>query len=136
MAFEKDYTAFASSVFGGASGKVWIDIYGIDLSGAAFVWAFADAPGGTDVFGPLTNQTAGTEGVSATYDAGGIHPISNEVVGVTRIIPQVDESTMEGLTFAGSADRVVHHTLYITPSGGSKFAYVDGELTIKQGAPS
>lgn len=135
MAFQKNYTAFASAVFGGASGRVFIDVLGQDLSGATYAWAFSETPGATAEF-TLTAASAGSQGVSASYDANMVHPVTGAVVGGTRIVPQIDEATLEGLTFSGSADLNLVHTLYETPSGGSKRVRCEGILTVKQGAPN
>lgn len=135
MAFTKNYVAFKSAVFGGASGRVFIDVLGKNLSGATFAWAFSRTNGGTPEF-TLTNAAAGTQGISATYDAGMVRPDNGAVVGGTRIVPQIDEATLEGLTFAGAADLELIHTLYETAVGGSKRVRCEGVLTVKQGAPN
>lgn len=135
MAFEKNYTAFASAVFGGPSGRVFIDVLGQDLSDATFAWAFSTTPGAAAAF-TLTNAGAGSQGVSASYDPSMVHPVSGAVVGGSRIVPQIDEATLEGLTFSGAANLALTHTLYETPSGGSKRVRCHGVLTVKQGAPN
>lgn len=135
MAFKKNYVAWASAVWGGASGDVFIDVLGQDLSGAAFAWAFSPSNGAAALF-TLAVAAAGSQGISRTYDPDMVDPISGAVVGGTRIVPQIDEATLEGLTFSGSADLVLIHTLYETPSGGSKRVRCHGTLTVKQGAPN
>lgn len=135
MAFEKNYTAFASSVFGGPSGRVFINVLGQDLSGAAFAWAFSPSEGAAAII-TLTNAAASAEGVSATYDASMIHPVSGLVVGGTRIVPRINEATLEGLDFGGAAERNLIHNLYETPVGGTKRVRCFGVLTIKKGAPN
>lgn len=134
MAFEKDYIAFKSAVFGGASGDVFIAVYGQDLSAAAFKWVFAN-PADLSPEIILAAASAGSQGISASYDAAAVHPVSGAVVGKTTIVPQINEATLEGLGFVGVADKVLTHTLYETPSGGSKRVRCFGTLTVKQGAP-
>jgi len=135
MAFIKNYIAFASAVWGGPSGRVLIDVLGADLSGAAFAWAFSTGEGVEPVF-TLTNAAAGSQGISASYDATMVHPVSAMVLGGTRIIPQIDEATLEGLTFGGAASIDLVHTFYETPVGGSKRVRCSGILTVKRGAPN
>lgn len=135
MAFQKNYVAYRSAVFGGPSGRVFIDVLGQDLSGAAFAWAFSETNGGAPVF-TLTNAAASEQGVSATYDANMVHPVSGEIIGGTRIVPRINEATLEGLTFSGAADLPLIHTLYETPVGGTKRVRCEGILTVKQGAPN
>lgn len=135
MAFTKNYVAYRSAVFGGASGRVFIDVLGQDLSGAAFAWAFSPANGATPSF-TLTNAAAGSQGISASYDALIRNPETGEILGGTRILPQIDETTLEGLTFSGASDLNLIHTLYETPVGGTKRVRCAGILTVKQGAPN
>lgn len=135
MAFEKNYIAFRSAVFGGPSGRVFIDVLGQDLSSADFAWAFSTLPGANPSF-TLTPQAANVQGITRTYDATMSHPVSGEVLGGTRIVPHIAEATLEGLTYNGAADLVLTHTLYETPTGGTKRVRCYGTLTIKQGAPN
>jgi hypothetical protein len=135
MAFEKNYTAFASSVFGGPSGRVFIDVLAQDLSGATFAWAFSLSEGAAATF-TLTNAAASDQGISATYDANMIHPVSGLVVGGTRIVPRINEATLEALDFGGAAQRALIHNLYETPVGGTKRVRCFGILMVKKGAPN
>ena len=134
-AIEQDYVAFASAVWGGATDDVFVDLYGEDQSGATFKWVFADEEGGTPLI-TLDNAAAGNEGVSADYDAGAVHPTSGAIVGMTRILPQINEATLEALDFDGAASVTLFHTLYMTPSGGVKEPVLYGDLTVRKGAPS
>lgn len=135
MAFEKNYVAFRSAVFGGPSGRVFIDVLGQDLSGATFAWAFSTAAGQPPAF-TLEAAAANVQGLTSTYDPNMTNPVTGEVVGGTRIVPHIAEATLEGLTYNGSADLQLFHTLYETPVGGSKRVRCYGTLTIKQGAPN
>lgn len=133
MAFERDFIAFKNAVWGGLSGRVSITVTDEDLSGADFAWAFSATEGASaDI--TLTDEAAGTEGISATYDPDFVDPQTRVVVGGTVIVPQIDQDTLEGLTFAVADDLELVHTLYYTPLGGSKTVLCFGKLTVKQGA--
>jgi hypothetical protein len=132
MAFEFNPTAFKHVPWGGGSGLADIVVLGKDWSGATFLWQFGAA---TDLLIDisLANASAGSQGVSATYDAGYVHPETGAVVGATTIRPQIDEATLEALTYSGVADLELAHTFYITPSGEPERVYCYGTMTIKQG---
>jgi hypothetical protein len=133
-AIEKNYTAWRSAPWGGTDGDVKIIIAGRDLSAAAFLWAFAPSEGAAAVIS-LEAAAAGVEGVKATYFASYAHPTSGALVpgGATEIVPQIDEATLEALTYSGAAPLALFHQLYITPSGGAQFVERFGSLTIRQG---
>lgn len=136
MAFELPITAFRHAPWGGASGLADLVRLAEDWSGAAYQWVFADAAGGEAKI-TLNTAAAGSQGVSATFDAAYPHPTSGAVVGATLMRPQIDETTLEGLTSptTPSDDIVLYHTLYVTPSGSIKRVLCYGAFTIKQGAP-
>lgn len=138
MALLKNYEAFRHAPWGGNTNEVYLDIGGEDWSGANFSWIFANAPGGTALIS-LGIAGAGLQGISRTYDPTAIHPKSGQVVGATRMLPQIDEATLEGLADdpgGPSADISLYHTLYATPLGKSKRVLLFGTLTVKQGAPN
>lgn len=133
MAVEIDFTLFKHSPWGGATGEADVLVIGEDWSGATFLWQFG---AGTDLAVDITlgNASAGSEGVSATYDSGYDHPETGEAdVGATRIRPQINEATLEALTYSGVADLELEHTLYVTPSGAPRRVVAYGTATIKQG---
>lgn len=132
MAFELNIFAFRRAPWGGATGLADIVVLGKNWSAAAFLWQFG-SPADLAADISLTTQTAGTQGVSATYDAGYLHPTSGAVVGATIIRPQIDETTLEALVYSGVADLLLEHTFYITPSGEPERVYCHGSFTIKQG---
>lgn len=136
MAFELPITAFRHAPWGGASGLADLVRLADDWSGAALLWVIADKAGGA-VQITLVNVAAGSQGISASYDAAYPHPTSGAVVGATIIRPQIDVATLEGLTSPAipSDDIVLYHTLYVTPSGGVKRVLCYGAFTVKQGAP-
>ena len=118
--------------WGGASGlEDWIE-EGVDWSGATFVMTLAAAEGSSALV-TLTNQTAGTQGISATYDADYVGQ-SGAVVGATTIRPQIDEATFEGLTYPSApAPLELVYDLLCTPSGEPQRAIYRGTFTIYHG---
>lgn len=137
MAFELPVTAFRHAPWGGINGSADIVRLAADWSGATFVWAFADGPGGTHLF-ELTAAAEGSQGISSSYDSGYIHPTSGAIVGATTIRPQIDEATLSGLDDPDpvSDDIELYHTLYVTLPGENKRVFCYGIFTIKQGAPT
>lgn len=131
-AVEINYTAWKGAPWGGSTNDVQIIILGEDWSAHTFSWKFATAEGGSAVI-TLANAGAGSEGISKTYDADYEHPTSGAVVGATIIVPQIDEATLEALTFSGAAPLELFHQLYVTPSGGAQFVERFGTLTVRQG---
>jgi hypothetical protein len=136
MAFDLPITAFRHAPWGGSSGLADLIRLVDDWHDAAFLWVIADSAGGASQI-TLTSVGAGSQGVSATYDDGYIHPTTRAIVGATTIRPQIDEATLEALTdpVPASADIVLYHTLYVTPTGGIKRVECYGSFTVKQGAP-
>lgn len=119
--------------WGGASGDADIVALGQDLSAAAFVMTFAPQVGSAGVI-TLTNQTAGTQGISATYDAGYVHPNTGATVGATIVRPQIDEATFEALTWGATNEPLVlAYDMLVTPSGGVQYVWFKGEFTIYPG---
>lgn len=136
MATELDIAVRSKRVpWGGASGEADIDWMREDISGATFKMEIRLEPGDTgSALVTLNNATAGSEGISATYDAGYLHPDTEEVVGATIIRPQINEATMEALaTAADTSDSVeANYDIHATISGVKrlllygKFTYYPG----------
>lgn len=121
------------TMFGGATGTGdWLE-EGIDLSGAAFVMTLA-AEQGASALVTLTTQSAGTEGVSASYDAD-YENAAGVNVGATTITAQIDETTLEGLTWGDdpAAPLVLEYDLLVTPSGAPQQLYYYGSFTLYPG---
>lgn len=118
--------------WGGGTGAGDIYKLGANWSGAAFVWAFSLTPNGAAVI-TLNAAAAGVQGVSATYDAGYVHPVSGEVIGATRIVPHITEATLEALTYTGTNDLPLYYDLLVTPTGEPQRVIAYGTLTIRQG---
>ena len=119
--------------WGGASGHADMVYLGMDWSAATFRFTLAPLVGSAALI-TLTNQTAGTQGISATYDAGYVDDRTGLVVGATIIRPQIDEATFEALTW-GATDEplVLFHDMLVTPSGEPQFVWFDGVTTILPG---
>lgn len=122
--------------FGAGTGQGKIIKVGADWSGAAFVWAFATTTNGTPSGGTtgftINAAAAGIQGVSAVYDPNYVHPKTGMVVGATLITPQIDEATLEGLTYTGTADLVLYYDLNVTPTGQPQRTLAYGTLSIRQ----
>ena len=135
MAVKLDIAAFKRVPWGGASGAADIDVAGVDWSAAAFKLDIRVSPGDTTTpLVSLTNAAAGSQGISATYDAGYVMPDS-ELVGATIIRPQIDEATLEALALGARASDPValSYDLHITPAGGVKTVLCFGAFTIMPG---
>lgn len=119
--------------WGGATGDADMVYLGVDWSAATFRFTLAPLVGSAALI-TLTNQTAGTQGISATYDAGYVDDVTGLVVGATIIRPQIDEATFEALTW-GATDEplVLAHDMLVTPSGEPQFVWFDGVFTIYPG---
>lgn len=133
MAFERNYVAYSKHApWGGGVGDGEIVVYGVDWSAAAFAWAFGPAEGSAASF-TLSAAAAGSQGVSATYDSTAQHPVSGAEVGATTLVPQIDEATLEGLTYSGADPLLLRHDLLVTPSGEPQRPLCYGTFTINQG---
>lgn len=135
MAVKLDISAFKRVPWGGASGYADLPVVGVDWSAAAFKMDIRICPGdATTPLVSLTNATAGSQGISATYDAGYVMP-DGEVVGATIIRPQIDEPTLEALALSARASDPValSYDLHITPAGGVKSVVCFGAFTILPG---
>lgn len=135
MAFRLDYSHPSRHVpFGGAVGDADIIYLGLNWSGAAFAMTFAASEGGSALV-TLTNASAGTQGVSATYDSGYVHPTTGATVGATTIRPFITEATLEGLTYPSdpNAPLVLYYDFLVTPSGGQQQVLCKGTLSVYQG---
>ncbi|WP_439538667.1 hypothetical protein [Sphingomonas sp.] len=118
---------------------VEIVIVGPDYSDADFLMEWRNLPGdtGTAVLS-LDTQTAGTEGISAAYDAAYefVDADGAEVTAPATIITvQVDEATAEALSLGTPSKSGVQlsYDLHITPDGGTKFVALRGTVTIDPG---
>lgn len=136
MANREDLTAFKRTPWGGATGEGDLVLLGVDYSAAAFLmqirWREGDA--GTAIL-TLANASAGIQGISATYDAGYLHPDTGAVMGATIIRRQIDEAAMEAIALASPANVTLNlkHDMHATPVGLPKSVIVYGDFFIKPG---
>lgn len=137
MAFELPIEHLSRHVtFGGSSGDGDIELMGEDWSSAAFRMTFSASKGGSAISGlTLSAATAGTQGISATYDAGYIHPDTGAIVGATTIRPQIDEASFEALSWGSdpAAPLILYYDLLVTPAGQTQQVFCFGTFTIQPG---
>ncbi|MES2904639.1 MAG: hypothetical protein V4696_10680 [Pseudomonadota bacterium] len=117
----------------------WVEdlpVEGPDYSGGTFKMEFRQDPGDTGTaLVTLNNASAGSEGISATYDADYADPETGEAFGATVFLFHINEATMEGLAVATPTRSpvVLHYDLHVTPSGGTKFVLCYGTFTYMPG---
>lgn len=135
--FERDIVAWRRVPFGGAGGDADIVLLGLDWSAATFAMQIRAAPGDT---GPalvsLANATAGSQGISAAYDADYVHPTTGAAVGATIIRPQIDKATMEGLPVNADDPAqpvVLYHDIHVTLGALPEFIFRSGKFTVQPG---
>lgn len=136
MAFEHDiFIPTTHAPFGGVTGDFDFIKVGVNWSAAAFAMKIATAP---DVAALVTlaNAAAGSQGFSATYDAAYVHPETGAVVGATTIRGQIDEATLEAISWGATpvtTDLPLVYDLLVTPSGEPQRAWAYGAVTIRKG---
>lgn len=120
-------------------GATWV-FFSEDWDDATFAMHIRQNPGDTGAaVVSLTNATAGTQGISATFDPAFVvtDPETNEdVTGpATLILCQINESTLEAISLGTPSDKPVefHYDLHVTPTGGVKRVVAEGKFTIKPG---
>lgn len=136
MAVELNIAAFKHVPFGGATGDGDIPVAGVDWHSAAFRMELRTERGQTaSSLVALVTASAGSQGISATYDAGYTLP-DGSVTPSTIIRIQIDEATLEALSLAAPTDGplVLFYDLHVTPSGLPKFVLCFGTFTIYPGA--
>jgi hypothetical protein len=117
----------------------WVEdiaLEGPNYSGATFRMELRQNPGDTGTaLVTLTNAAAGSQGISATYNAAYVDPETTQTFAATVIVIQIDETTMEGLASATPSSSAVelHYDIHVTPSGGVKFLLCGGAFTYYPG---
>lgn len=117
----------------------WVEtlaVEGADYSAATFAMEIRNKPGDTGTaLVALANATAGTQGISCTYNPAYVDPETGEAFAASVITFQINEATMEGLPTASPTDASIdaHYDLQITPSGGVKFLLCYGAFTYAPG---
>lgn len=120
--------------WGGAVGDADVIMFGPDYSDAAFVLALSASAGGA-VLKQIINAAAGSEGVSATFEANFTHPTTGEVGSATIVRPQINEVSFEALTWGtdASAPLTLNYDLLMTPVGAPQRAVCFGTFTLYPG---
>lgn len=113
-----------------------LPVEGPDYTGGTFKMEVRQKPGdsGTALL-TLNGAAAGSEGISATYDAGYTDPETGEAFAATIFRFQINETTLEGLGLGTPADKPVelNYDVHVTPSGGTKFVLCRGTFTYYPG---
>ncbi len=120
-------------------GATWVFV-GEDWADATFAMHVRALPGdtGTPLIS-LANASAGSQGISATYDGAYVYvdpeTKSEETAIATLVLCQIDEATLEALSLGTPSDKplVLYYDLHITPSSGVKRVAVSGTFTINPG---
>jgi hypothetical protein len=110
-----------------------IRFVGLDFTGGTFALQVRTLPGtaGSALIG-LTNQTAGTQGLSVAVT-------EESSVDVSTLTIQIDEATIDALLPASTngqkagTDVVLYYDLIITATGLTKSRWLEGTFTIAEG---
>lgn len=122
--------------WGGISGEADIVIMGLDWSAGAFAMEVRRDPGSTAAaLISLGMASAGSQGISATYEVGYLHPDTGAVVGATIIRPHINETTLEGIAYGSDPGAPVElrYDIHATVTGRGKFVLMGGKFTILPG---
>lgn len=112
---------------------------GEDFSGGTYLMHVRNNPG--DVGDPilsLAGATAGTQGISVTYDTDYLYVDERGVEQTgpaSLVLIQIDEATIEALSLGTPTDQPVnlHYDLHVTPLGGVKRVASQGQFIILPG---
>lgn len=120
--------------YGGNTEEGDLVVEGEDLTGSTFKMSIAATRGATPLIN-LNMASAGMEGISVTYDSAYVSEETRGVVGASTIRPQIDEATLEALTWGGdpAADLVLYYDLLETPASGLQRVVRYGTFTIGAG---
>lgn len=112
---------------------------GEDFAGGVYAMHVRNNPGdtGTAIL-TLAGATAGTQGISVTYDPDYVYADERGVEQTgpaSLVLIQIDEATLEALSLGTPTDKPVtlHYDLHITPSGGTKRVVAQGKFIIAPG---
>lgn len=131
MAVRLDISAFKRVPF-----IARVPFVGVDWSsGATFALQIRALPGDTGTaLVSLAGASAGSEGVSASYDSAYELP-DGTTAAATVLTIQVNEATLEGLSLSARASEPVnlYYDLHVTPSGGTKAVQIFGKFDLYPG---
>lgn len=113
-----------------------IAILGPDFTGATFAMHLRNRKG--DAGAPLislVNAAAGSQGISASYDANYNYNENGDEAPASKVLIQIDEATLEGLATSNRAEipLILYYDLHVTPPGLPKRVIAEGEFTILPG---
>lgn len=113
-----------------------VAILGPDYTGASFLMHIRNKLG--DSGSPLislANASAGSQGISVSYQPSYIYNDEGDVAPASVILIQIDESTLESLALNNPTAKPVElaYDLHITPSGGIKRVELFGQFLINPG---
>lgn len=139
MAVTLNLEAYKRVPFVDDDGATWV-FFGEEWDDATFAMHIRNNPGDTGTpLVSLANASAGSQGISATYEASYVYvdpETDEEVTGpATLVLVQIDEATLESLALGTPYDKPVslHYDLHVTPSGGSKRIPIEGAFILKPG---
>lgn len=113
----------------------WVDdiaVEGPDYSGATFKMEIRQRQGdGGPALVTLNTATAGSEGISCTYEPSYADPETGETFAASIVLIQINEATMEGLATGTPTDSPVQlvYDIHVTPVSGPKFVLCYGKFT-------
>jgi hypothetical protein len=113
-----------------------IAILGPDHRTSAFLMHIRNRQGDTGApLVTLATASAGTQGISCTYNAAYIYNDEGDTAPASLIAINISEATLEGLAPSNptNAPVVLHYDLHVTPSGGVKRVEMYGTFTIYPG---
>lgn len=114
-----------------------VAVLGPNWTGAAFLMHIRNKNGdtGTPLIS-LATATAGTQGISVTYNAAYVYDDAGSTAPASLVLIQIDEGTLEALALNNPTDKPVElaYDLHVTPSGGRKAVELYGQFIINPGA--
>lgn len=109
-----------------------------DYTGATFSMHIRNRAGDTGTpLVTLANASAGSQGISVTYDPDYTYEEHGVIVesGASLVLIQIDEASLEALALSNPADSplVLHYDIHVTPSGEPKRVAYYGQFIIMPG---
>ena len=131
-----DLVAHRHAVFGAADGEGTFELLGVDWHAATFDMAIRPTPGTVaTALIALGMASPGSDGISASYDAGLVNPLTGVVVGGTTVIIQINESTLEALAWPADPAQplVLAYDLRVLLDSGPRRVVAYGAFTVYPG---
>lgn len=111
-------------------------IEGANLTTATFKMEIRNLPGDTGTaLVTLNGASAGSEGISCTYDPSYADPETGEPFAASIVLIQINEATMEALATGTPTNAAVElaYDIHVTPVSGPKFVLCYGKFTYSPG---